>query len=97
MRILVSPEARDEYQAAIRYYDQQVPSLGTRLTEEIRAALRRMSDWPLAFPVERGEIRRVLLGWFPYKLLYSIEADHLYVIALAHQHREPDYWTGRAK
>lgn len=97
MRILVSPEARDEYKAAIRYYDQQFSGLGARLAEEIRAALRRMLDWPLAFPVERGEIRRVLLGRFPYKLLYSIEADHIYVIALAHQHRKPDYWTERTK
>lgn len=95
MRILVSPEARDEYQDAVRYYEQQFPGLGARLTEELRAALRRMSSWPLAFSVERGDIRRVLLERFPYKILYSIEADHLYVIAIAHQHREPDYWSKR--
>lgn len=97
MRILVSPEAGDEYKAAIRYYDQQFLDLGARLAEEIRTALRRTSDWPLAFPIERGEIRRVLLGRFPFKILYSIENDHIYVIALAHQHRKPDYWTGRTK
>lgn len=97
MRILVSPEARDEYNAAIRYYDLQFPGLGARLAEEIRAALRRTLDWPLAFPVERGDIRRVLLGRFPFKILYSIESDHIYVIALAHQHRKPDYWTERTK
>jgi len=30
-----------------------------------------------------------------YELLYSIEKDHLFVIAVAHQHRKPDYWLER--
>jgi len=32
---------------------------------------------------------------FPYKILYSVERDHLLVIAIAHQHRRPDYWIDR--
>ena len=28
--------------------------------------------------------------------LYSVESDHIYVIAVAHQHRDPEYWVGRA-
>lgn len=46
--------------------------------------------------VRAGRIRRLILSRFPYKLLYSVEADHIYVIAVAHQHREPNYWTDRA-
>lgn len=34
--------------------------------------------------------------WFPYKLMYAVESDHIYVIAVAHQHRKPDYWTTRS-
>ncbi|MGH8279711.1 MAG: type II toxin-antitoxin system RelE/ParE family toxin [Gammaproteobacteria bacterium] len=84
-----------EFQTARRYYDQQVPGWGETFAEEVRAALQRLRQWPLAFPVERGDIRRMLLGRFPYKILYSVESDHLYIIALAHQHRKPDYWVGR--
>jgi hypothetical protein len=51
----------------------------------------------LAWSVERGEIRKCLLHKFPYKLLYSIEADHILILAVAHQHREPEYWTDRSK
>ncbi len=54
-----------------------------------------MQQWPLAAPVERGDIRRLLLSRFPYKLLYAVEADGLYVVAVAHQHRAPGYWSGR--
>jgi hypothetical protein len=45
--------------------------------------------------VEHGDIRRLILARFPYKLLYSVETDHVYVIALAHRRRAPDYWVDR--
>ncbi len=96
MRVLLAHEARLEFEAAARYYDRQLPGLGTQLREEIREAARRLQSWPLAFPVERSDIRRITLTRFPYKLLYSIEPDCLYVIAIAHQHRKPDYWVGRS-
>jgi len=52
-------------------------------------------SWPLACPIERAEIRRLTLSRFPYKLLYSVESDHIYLIAVAHQHRMPEYWIDR--
>ncbi len=26
---------------------------------------------------------------------YEIEEDHIFIIAVAHQHRKPDYWIKR--
>lgn len=95
MRVIFSPEARLEFEDAERYYDKQVEGLGRRFRSEVKAALSRMRAWPLSCPEERGEIRRLLLSRFPYKLLYSLESDHIYVIAVAHQHRQPDYWVER--
>jgi plasmid stabilization system protein ParE len=95
MRVIFSPEARQEFEQAERYYNQQLPELGNRFREEVRFALPRIRSWPLSCPTERGEIRRLTLSRFPYKLLYSVESDHVYVIAVAHQHRKPDYWVER--
>jgi plasmid stabilization system protein ParE len=95
MRLLFSQEAKQEFDTAKRYYEMQLTGLGREFHDEVRAALRRIVAWPLACPIERGDIRRAVLSRFPYKLMYSIEADHVYVIAVAHQHRKPDYWTDR--
>lgn len=95
MRVVFSPEAREEFEEAERYYNRQVPQLGGEFRREIREALPRLRQWPLACPVEVGEIRRLTLSRFPYKLLYSVESDHVYVVAVAHQHREPNYWVDR--
>lgn len=95
MRVVFSPEARREFEAAERYYKRQSPRLGEEFRDEIKLALPRIQSWPLSCPVERGDIRRLTLSRFPYKLLYAVESDHIYVIAVAHQHRNPEYWIGR--
>lgn len=95
MRFEFSPQARAEFEDGERYYEAQVPGLGNRFRKDIQQALRRLRRWPLAAPVEHGDIRRLMLSRFPYKLLYSVEADRIYVIAVAHLHRAPDYWVDR--
>ena len=47
--------------------------------------------------LESKNIRRYLLHKFPYKILYSNQKDHIYVIAVAHMHREPKYWVDRKR
>lgn len=96
MRIIFSPEARQEFEEAEQYCNRQVPQLGGQFRSEIRATLPRIRTWPLPCPIENGEIRRLTQSRFPYKLPYSVESDHIYVIAVAHQHREPNYWIERA-
>ena len=95
MPIKFSPQARAEFKDGEAYYEQQVLGLGGCFRTEVREALVRIRRWPLAAPLERGDVRRMVLSRFPYKILYSIEPDCLYIIALAHQHRAPAYWADR--
>jgi plasmid stabilization system protein ParE len=95
MRLEFSPGAQAEFSDGESYYERQVPGLGARFRADVRDALKRLSHWPLAAPVERGQIRRMILSRFPYKLLYSVETDCIYIIAVAHLHRAPDYWVER--
>jgi hypothetical protein len=40
-------------------------------------------------------LRRVLAPKFPYGLLYRVEPERIYVIAVMHLHRRPGYWRSR--
>ena len=95
MRAVFDPLAQLEFDAACRHYDEQRPGLGDEFAESVRKGLRRILAWPLSGACERGDIRRQVLTRFPYKLLYSVEPDHLYIVAVAHQHRQPAYWLDR--
>jgi plasmid stabilization system protein ParE len=97
MRVIFTRVARQELEDAVRFYEFEYSGLGRRFKEEVRKAALRVAEYPNAWSIERGEIRKCLLHRFPYKLLYSVEEDHILVIAVAHQHRKPDYWVDRGQ
>jgi plasmid stabilization system protein ParE len=94
MKVLFSRLAVNELEDASDYYTLEQQGLGDSFRSEVQQAIRRILRFPLAWPVERGEVRKTFVHRFPYKILYSIEPDHLFIIAIAHQHRKPDYWVG---
>ena len=42
-----------------------------------------------------GDYRRVNLKVFPYYIAYALRDDSAVVLAIAHAHRQPEYWIGR--
>ncbi len=95
MRVVFAKLAQQELDDASFYYEVKSQGLGKRFREEVGKAVRRIARYPEAWSVERGEVRKCLLHKFPYKLLYSIEGDHIFIIAVVHQHRKPDHWIER--
>lgn len=45
MRVVFSPEARQEFEEAEHYYNRQIPQLGSQLRREMRDALPRIRTW----------------------------------------------------
>ena len=95
MRVIFTRIAQQELEDAIRYYELENSGLGYEFREEVRKGALRVAEFPHAWSIERGDVRSCLLHRFPYKLMYSVEEDHILVIAVANQHRMPDYWIGR--
>lgn len=95
MKVRFLEVARQELDDACDYYELEFEGLGRRFKEDVRRSLKRISRHPFAWSIELEDVRKCLLHKFPYKLLYSVESDCILIIAVAHQHREPEYWLGR--
>lgn len=95
MNIFFDELAQAEYDDAINYYELELSGLGLKFKDEIIRSLRNIIKFPLSGTLENNEIRHYLLHKFPFKILYSIERDYIYIIAVAHMHREPNYWIDR--
>lgn len=93
--VLLHPAAEAEMRAAAGFYQQCQPGLGDRFLDEVLQAAGRMQRNPEAWPVVSGDIRRCLLHLFPFGLLFRTEADRLYVLAVMHLKRKPNYWKER--
>jgi len=95
MNVLFDKLARLEIDDAIEFYELEVPGLGKRFQKEVKQGIRRICEYPNAWTREKGDVRKYLLHKFPHKILYSIEEGYIYIIAIAHGHRRPNYWIDR--
>jgi len=92
------PQASSEFADAVDYYERQRRGLGRELAEEVKSAVRRISDAPGAWALVSPDdgIRRCQAHRFPYGLFYRIEDDGVAVVfAVAHLRRRPGYWRDR--
>lgn len=95
MNLIFDPFAEREYSEAFECYEAQEKGLGEKFRIAVWAAIAILRRFPEIGEEVRPGIRKILVRRFPYKLIYSVLEDVLYVIAVAHGHREPDYWIGR--
>lgn len=97
MKITFLEEADSEFSAAAAYYDGQEPGLGQRFEDEIDRALLWLVGHPHVFPLRLGIYRRMNLQIFPYYIPYAIRESTLWVVAIAHSRRRPEYWIRRTR
>ncbi|HEY3762594.1 MAG TPA: type II toxin-antitoxin system RelE/ParE family toxin [Verrucomicrobiae bacterium] len=95
MRVVRHAEVPQELEVAALWYEERQPGLGVDFLEEYQAALRRILDEPKRWRIIRGDSRKLNFHRFPYAIVYSVEADALYVKAVMHLHRRPFYWARR--
>jgi toxin ParE2 len=87
--------ARRELNEAVRYYNLQRVDLGDEFRDEAWEAVRRSREFPLAWHALGGSIRRCQMERFPYGIIYEPSEVEIVLIAVAHLHREPEYWRAR--
>lgn len=95
MKVEFHPEARQEFLATAAHYGSIRPALAGHFIESVEAALLDISESPEAWAEIEQDVRRKLTRVFPYALLYTIEPEHVLVVAVMHCHRRPDYWRAR--
>lgn len=96
MRLTYIEEAREELLHAVAWYEECQPGLGWQFAEQVQVAEDAILRYPQAWANVGGGFRRKLLTRFPYALIYHEPGpDWLEIVAVMHQHRQPDYWRSR--
>ena len=89
------PEAEAEFLEAIEYYEERERGLGYDFSIEVFRIIQNIVTYPTAWSVIEKDLRRCLVHRFPYGVVYSIEQDEIFVLAVMHLRRHPDYWKKR--
>ena len=103
MRTGFHPEGAAELRAAAFWYDERRAGLGDELVEEVSALSQRIAVSPTTYATWPGvsrpasPIRRALVHRFPYALAFEVQAERIFILAVAHVKRRPLYWRRRVR
>jgi toxin ParE1/3/4 len=96
-RVVMRREAREEFQAAMDWYEESAPGLGWEFLRAIDSAVAAVERNPEIGSPARGSIRRQLVRRFPYWVYYAVRRDELHVLACFHTARDPEQLSSRVQ
>jgi toxin ParE1/3/4 len=97
----IHPAAEQEAEEAAEWYGAQVAPLAIEFARQYAQAIDTIVEKPQMYVIAEDappgvECRNKLrLGRFPYRIVYAVFGDEIYVVAVAHHSRRPGYWQGR--
>jgi toxin ParE1/3/4 len=92
-----STPASEELGSAILWYETRRSGLGSEFYDAVSSTIERIRTHPEIGTIRAGRFRhrRVQVLGFPYTVVYRVREDDIYVVAIAHSSRRPDYWKNR--
>ena len=87
--------AQTDVDSALDWYGKKRPALALAFAAALDGVVRRIRESPSRFPVVHGQIRRALLGRFPYGVFFVESGETIHVLAVVHLHRRPSVWKKR--
>ena len=94
--VVFHPEAFQELDEAVAYYAERSLWAATAFEDAVEKAVRAIAADPTrhAFLRQTGK-RAFRLKRFPYLIVFEELPDQLWIAAVAHERRHPDYWRRR--
>ena len=95
MEVIYASGVLEEVSESANYYEEEVEGLGKTFLEKVQSAVQNIKRNPLMYRIIQGNYRRHLLARFPFAVIYRIENQKIYVLAVMHLKRSPNYWRSR--
>lgn len=89
------PAAEEEFLSTVGFYESRSSGLGSGFIRAVSRANDSVLEFPKSGRPFGHRLRRILVSGFPYGLLYRVEPDRIFIVAVAHLSRRPGYWRGR--
>jgi plasmid stabilization system protein ParE len=93
--VAILPEAEQELREAFLWYHERSPLAADAFRLLVFEAIDRLSERADMWPANADGFRYQVLGRFPYTIWYDLDGTTATVLAIAHQHRRPRYWSDR--
>jgi len=95
MEYIYHAEAFDEYREAVSHYKSISGNVANQFVINVEQAIALIREQPNAWMVVSKNIRRSIVKGYPYSIFFSDYSEKIYILAIAHQKRKPNYWKKR--
>lgn len=96
MNYSLHPEAESDLREAAEYYRERAgAALVQAFLAEIEHSIHLLLQHPLLGALWLHGKRRLVIKHFPFAVVYTVVAQEIRVLAIAHQSRRPGYWRKR--
>jgi toxin ParE1/3/4 len=82
-KILVSPHALDDIEAAAHYYNEKVTGLGSRFAHQVQSTIEKIADNPFMYEVRYNGIRCAGVWKFPFLIHFTADREAGTVLILS--------------
>ena len=94
--IILHSRAKAELDGAMAFYEKKQVGLGIALNAEVERTLKKIQQSPqLGAPYKSTEYRYSMVRRFSYVVFYLEMESAIWIAAIAHGRRRPDYWKSR--
>jgi toxin ParE1/3/4 len=97
MRLEFFEDAAFEIEEDRGWYRERSESAEAGFLREIDHAIQQVTDAPEQWPQYLGGTLRYVFPTYPYSLVYFVENDVIWVVAVAHDKKRPGYWRKRLR
>ena len=89
-KLIIEPEAQDEIDKAIEWYESQQTGLGADFFYYLGSYLKTLKNDNVLFPIKRKPVFRELpLKRFPYVIIYEKYKSEVIVYSVFNTHQNP--------
>ena len=87
--------AENELIESARFYEQRREFLGNNFLDEVEETLEKIQTHPDLGKPGKFQTRSWKVKRFPFRLVYLEPVDRVWIVAIAHLSRKPNYWLAR--
>ncbi len=94
-KVIVRPEAEMDLKEAFSWYEDKRLGLGYDFLLQVDAGFKFIERNPYVFQQEHKETRKFLIKRFPYKIIYIIKEENIFILAVIHGKRSSELISDR--
>ena len=95
MKYSFHPDAAQELNDAIDYYNECQDDLGFEFADEVYKSIKNILSFPHAWSPLSKHTRRSITNRFPFGIIFQVTSEEIFIIAIMQLNKKPSYWKTR--